>query len=143
MSDGIGYGDFACLGNPIIRTPTLMASPSKVSASRTSTSARRALRRGLADDRPPRVQVGGHGHILERERLSLKATTSAQALKSQAVRHRRLRQVAPRQTRTPISRAERGFDEVFIHGAGGIGQTYAGQWRGRSATRTSTRPSFA
>jgi len=63
--------------------------------------------------------------ILERERMSLKALTLAQALKSAGYATGifgkwHLGDEAPYQP------DQRGFDEVFIHGAGGIGQTYAG-----------------
>jgi arylsulfatase A-like enzyme len=63
--------------------------------------------------------------ILERERLSLTATTIAELLKSAGYATGmfgkwHLGDEAPYQP------DKRGFDEVYIHGAGGIGQTYPG-----------------
>jgi arylsulfatase len=63
--------------------------------------------------------------ILERERMSLKATTLAQLLKAAGYTTGifgkwHLGDEAAYQPE------KRGFDEVFIHGAGGIGQTYPG-----------------
>jgi arylsulfatase len=62
---------------------------------------------------------------MERERLTLKATTLAQVLKSVGYATGifgkwHLGDEAPYQP------GRRGFDEVFIHGAGGIGQAYPG-----------------
>jgi arylsulfatase len=63
--------------------------------------------------------------ILERERMSLKTLTIAQVLKSAGYTTGifgkwHLGDEAPYQP------DQRGFDEAFIHGAGGIGQTYPG-----------------
>jgi arylsulfatase len=63
--------------------------------------------------------------IYERERLSLKATTIAQVLKASGYTTGvfgkwHLGDSAPYQPN------RRGFDEVYIHGCGGIGQTYPG-----------------
>jgi arylsulfatase len=63
--------------------------------------------------------------IMERERLTLKATTIAQVLKSAGYTTGifgkwHLGDEADYQPN------RRGFDEVFIHGAGGIGQSYPG-----------------
>ena len=63
--------------------------------------------------------------ILERERLTLQATTLAQMLKSAGYATGifgkwHLGDEAEYQP------GRRGFDEVYIHGGGGIGQTYSG-----------------
>jgi arylsulfatase len=63
--------------------------------------------------------------IFERERMSLKTVTLAQMLKSAGYTTGifgkwHLGDQAPYQP------GQRGFDEVFIHGGGGIGQTYPG-----------------
>jgi arylsulfatase len=63
--------------------------------------------------------------INERERLSLKATTIAQVLKTAGYTTGifgkwHLGDAAPYQP------GRRGFDEVYIHGCGGIGQVYPG-----------------
>jgi arylsulfatase len=63
--------------------------------------------------------------IFERERLSLKATTLAQVLQSAGYATGIFGKwhLGDEPDRWPD---QRGFDEMFIHGAGGIGQTYAG-----------------
>ena len=63
--------------------------------------------------------------LLERERLTLKATTLAQVLRSAGYTTGIFGKWHLGDE--PKYRPDRrGFDEVFIHGAGGIGQTYAG-----------------
>jgi arylsulfatase len=63
--------------------------------------------------------------ILERERLTLQATTVAQALKGAGYRTGIFGKwhLGDEAEYRPD---QRGFDEVFIHGGGGIGQSYPG-----------------
>ena len=63
--------------------------------------------------------------ILERERLNLKATTVAQVLKSASYTTGIFGKwhLGDELDHWPN---KRGFDEMFIHGAGGIGQSYPG-----------------
>jgi arylsulfatase len=63
--------------------------------------------------------------IMERERMSLKATTIAQVLKSAGYTTGIFGKwhLGDEDAYQPN---HRGFDEVFIHGAGGIGQSYPG-----------------
>ena len=63
--------------------------------------------------------------ILERERLTLKATTLAQVLKSAGYTTGIFGKwhLGDEPDHWPD---KRGFDEMFIHGGGGIGQTYPG-----------------
>ena len=78
--------------------------------------------------------------LMERERMTLDAVTLAQVLKR-----------AGYTTGTfgkwhlgdeePYQPHNRGFDEVFIHGAGGIGQTYPGSCGDAPTTRILTPPS--
>lgn len=126
MADDVGYGDFSCLGNPIIQTPSVDAFAKQAvrftdfHVSPTCAPTRAALMTGRHE-----FKSGVTHTILERERLSLKATTLAQVLKSKGYATGvfgkwHLGDEADYQP------GRRGFDEVFIHGAGGIGQTYAG-----------------
>lgn len=126
MPDDVGYGDFACLGNPIIQTPAVDAFWKQsvrftdFHVSPTCAPTRAALLTGRHE-----FKNGVTHTILERERLTLQATTLAQVLQRTGYA-------------TGIfgkwhlgDEAEyrpdrRGFDEVFIHGGGGIGQTYPG-----------------
>lgn len=126
MADDIGYGDFSCLGNPIIQTPNVDAFAKQAvrftdfHVSPTCAPTRAALLTGRHE-----FKSGVTHTILERERLSLKATTLAQILKSKGYATGVFGKwhLGDEDAYQP---GQRGFDEVFIHGAGGIGQTYAG-----------------
>lgn len=126
MTDDQGYGDLACHGNPILKTPHLDRLHDEslrftdFHVSPTCAPTRSCLMTGRHEFR------NGVTHtILERERMPLSAFTLAQALKSAGYATGifgkwHLGDEAAYQPE------KRGFDEVFIHGAGGIGQSYAG-----------------
>ena len=126
ITDDQGYGELACHGNKIIRTPNLDSLHARsvrftdFHVSPTCAPTRASLMTGRHEFR------SGVTHTInERERLSLKATTIAQVLKLAGYTTGifgkwHLGDEAPRRP------DKRGFDEVFIHGAGGIGQTYRG-----------------
>ena len=126
ITDDQGYGDIAAHGNPVVRTPHLdrlrdqSVRLTEFHVSPTCSPTRAALMTGRHEFR------SGVTHtILERERLALSATTLPQLLK-----------VAGYTTgifgkwhlgdEDDYQPARRGFDRIFIHGAGGIGQTYPG-----------------
>ena len=126
LTDDQGYGDLGCHGNPVLKTPHLdrfyaeSVRFTEFHVSPTCTPTRSALLTGRHEFR------NGVTHTInERERLTLKATTIAQVLKT-----------AGYQTgifgkwhlgdEAPYQPDQRGFDECFIHGAGGIGQSYPG-----------------
>jgi arylsulfatase len=126
MPDDIGYGDYACLGNPVVRTPSVDAFKkesllfTQFQASPTCAPTRAALLTGRHEFR------NGVTHtIFERERMTLKATTLAQVLKSAGYATGIFGKwhLGDEDAYRP---EHRGFDEVYIHGGGGIGQTYAG-----------------
>src|ERR1041385_5355295 len=126
MTDDQGYGDLSWTGNPIIHTPQIDAFAKEsirftdFHVSPTCSPTRSALMTGRHESR------SGVTHtIFERERMSLKATTTAQVLKSAGYTTGifgkwHLGDEAPYQP------GRRGFNEVFIHGCGGIGQVYPG-----------------
>jgi arylsulfatase A-like enzyme len=126
LSDDQGYGDFSCHGNPILKTPNLDRLHDEAvrftdfHVSPTCAPTRSALITGRHEFR------NGVTHtIYERERLALKATTLAQVLQSAGYTTGifgkwHLGDEAEYQPN------RRGFDEVFIHGGGGIGQTFPG-----------------
>ena len=126
MTDDQGYGELACHGNPIVKTPNLdRLSRQSVrftdfQVSPTCAPTRSSLMTGRHEFR------SGVTHTIEeRERLSLKATTIAQVLKSAGYATGIFGKwhLGDEDAYQP---ERRGFDEVFIHGAGGIGQTYPG-----------------
>lgn len=126
LTDDQGYGDISAHGNPVLKTPNLdrlhregirftdfMVSP-------TCSPTRSALMTGRHEFR------NGVTHtILERERLTLSATTLAQVLKSAGYATGIFGKwhLGDEPDHWP---SRRGFDEMFIHGAGGIGQSYPG-----------------
>jgi arylsulfatase len=126
LTDDQGYGDLSCHGNPVLKTPNLDRLHDEgvrftdFHVSPTCSPTRAALMTGRHEFR------NGVTHtILERERLALKATTIAQVLQSAGYTTGifgkwHLGDEAAYQPN------RRGFDEVFIHGGGGIGQSYPG-----------------
>src|SRR5690242_5156737 len=118
LTDDQGYGDLSCHGNPILKTPNIDRLHDEgvrftdFHVSPTCSPTRSALMTGRHEFR------NGVTHtILERERLTLKATTIAQVLRSAGYRSGifgkwHLGDEAAYQPN------KRGFDEVFIHGAG-------------------------
>jgi arylsulfatase len=126
LTDDQGYGDLSCHGNPILKTPNIDRLHAEgvrfrdFHVSPTCSPTRAALMTGRHE-----FKNGVTHTILERERLALSATTIAQVLKRTGYTTGifgkwHLGDEAEYQPE------RRGFDEVFVHGAGGIGQTYAG-----------------
>ena len=102
LTDDQGYGDISRHGNPVLKTP------------------RSALMTGRHEFR------NGVTHTInERERLTLSAVTIAQVLKS-AGYSTGIFGKWHLWDEPQYQPNRRGFDEVFIHGAGGIGQSYPG-----------------
>jgi arylsulfatase len=126
MTDDQGYGDLGFTGNPILKTPNLDAFARQsvrftdFHVSPTCAPTRASLMTGRHEFR------SGVTHtIFERERLSLKATTLPQVLKTVGYTTGIFGKwhLGDEDAYQP---GQRGFDEVFVHGAGGIGQTYVG-----------------
>ena len=126
LTDDQGYGDMSCHGNPVLKTPNIdrlhdeSVRFTDFHVSPTCAPTRSALMTGRHE-----FNNGVTHTIFERERLTLKATTLAQVLKTAGYTTGifgkwHLGDEAEYQP------DQRGFDEVFIHGAGGIGQTYPG-----------------
>jgi len=124
ITDDQGYGPIGGHGHPWIRTPNLDTLHDKSTrfthflVSPTCAPTRAALMTG----RHP-MKNGVTHTILERERLTLDAITLPQVLKAAGYTSAifgkwHLGDEEPYQPH------HRGFDEAFIHGAGGIGQAY-------------------
>lgn len=125
ITDDQGKGDLSCLGNTVLKTPhldrlhSLSTRFTDFHVSPTCAPTRSAIMSGRHE-----FKNGVTHTILERERMALSTTTIAQML-----------QKAGYSTgifgkwhlgdEEPYQPHNRGFDEVFIHGAGGIGQAYA------------------
>jgi arylsulfatase len=126
LTDDQGYGDLSCHGNPILKTPNLDRLHDEgvrftdCHVSPTCSPTRAALMTGRHE-----FKNGVTHTILERERLTPAATTLAQVLKSAGYTTGIFGKwhLGDEPDCWPD---KRGFDEMFIHGAGGIGQSYAG-----------------
>lgn len=126
LTDDQGYGDLSVHGNPVLKTPHLdrmHAESLRFTSwhnSPTCAPTRSALLTGRHEFR------NGVTHtILERERLSPDSTTIAQVLKS-AGYHTGIFGKWHLGDDAAYQPGKRGFDEVFVHGGGGIGQSYPG-----------------
>ncbi len=126
LTDDQGYGDLSAHGNPILKTPHLDKLRSEslrfsdFVVSPTCAPTRSAILTGRHEFR------NGITHtILERERLDPKATTIAQVLKTAGYTTGIFGKWHLGDEPEYRPRA-RGFDEQFIHGGGGIGQSYPG-----------------
>ncbi|CAA6677808.1 MULTISPECIES: arylsulfatase [unclassified Lentimonas] len=126
MPDDAGYGDYACLGNPYIKTPTIDLFKDQSTlftqfhVSPKCGPSRAALMSGAHEFR------SGVTHtILERERMNLKMVTMADMLKTAGYTTGIFGKwhLGDDEAYRPENR---GFDETYIHGAGGIGQTFSG-----------------
>ncbi|MBM4017808.1 MAG: arylsulfatase [Planctomycetes bacterium] len=126
MTDDQGYGDLACTGNPVIKTPNIdrlygeAVRFTDFHVSPTCSPTRASLMAGRHE-----FKSGVTHTILERERLSPKAVTFPQLLTAAGYATGIFGKwhLGDEADRRPD---KRGFQETFIHGAGGIGQTYAG-----------------
>jgi len=126
LTDDQGYGDVSAHGNPILKTPNLdrlereSRSFTNFYVSPTCSPTRSALMTGRHEF------FNGVTHtIFERERLALDAVTVAEMLRGSGYATGIFGKwhLGDEERYQPD---RRGFDEVFIHGAGGIGQTYPG-----------------
>ncbi|HUT08951.1 MAG TPA: arylsulfatase [Thermoguttaceae bacterium] len=124
ITDDQGYGPVGRHGHPWIETPNLdelydrSVRFTRFLVSPTCSPTRSALMTG----RHP-MRNGVTHTILERERMALGATTLPQVLKS-AGYTTGIFGKWHLGDEEPYQPHRRGFDEAFIHGAGGIGQAY-------------------
>lgn len=126
ITDDQGYGDISAHGNPILKTPNLDRLHDEgvrftdFHVSPTCAPTRAVLMTGRHEFR------NGVTHtIFERERLTLDAVTLVQTLKTAGYTTGIFGKwhLGDEPEYWPSAR---GFDEMFIHGAGGIGQSYPG-----------------
>ena len=126
MTDDLGYGDLACHGHPFIKTSNLdklYAQSTRFTdfhVSPTCAPTRSALMSGRAP-----FKNGVTHTILERERLAISATTIAEVLKTAGYSTGIFGKwhLGDADAYQPD---RRGFDEVFIHGSGAIGESFPG-----------------
>lgn len=126
MTDDQGYGDLGCHGHPFLKTPNLdklHAQSTRFTSFNASPSCS-PTRSALMSGQLP-FKNGVTHTILERERMALSATTIAEVLKRAGYTTGIFGKwhLGDEDAYQPD---QRGFDEVFIHGGGGIGQSYPG-----------------
>jgi len=126
MTDDQGMGDLSCLGNTVLRTPNLdrfyelSTRFTDFHVSPTCAPTRSAIMSGRHEFR------NGVTHtIKERERMALSTTTFPELLQNAGYATGIFGKwhLGDEDEYQPYNR---GFGEVFIHGAGGIGQSYPG-----------------
>ena len=126
LSDDQGYGDLGAHGNPVLKTPNLDQLRSQsvrftdFQVSPTCSPTRSALLTGRHE-----FKNGVTHTILERERMALGAVTLTEQLQK-AGYHTGIFGKWHLGDEAEYQPNKRGFDEVYIHGAGGIGQSYPG-----------------
>ena len=129
MTDDQGMGDLSCMGNTILRTPHLdrfyeqSTRFADFQVSPTCAPTRGAMMSG----RPP-FEVGITHTILQRERLALDVITFPQALQQAGYKTGLFGKwhLGDDEDYLPQNR---GFHEVLMHGAGGIGQYAHGDFQ--------------
>ena len=126
MTDDQGMGDLSCMGNEVLRTPNLdefYARSTRFTdfhVSPTCAPTRSAIFSGRHEFR------NGVTHtIKERERMALSTTTFPRLLRGTGYETGIFGKwhLGDEDAYQPYNR---GFSETFIHGAGGIGQSYEG-----------------
>lgn len=126
MTDDQGMGDLSCMGNPVLKTPQLdrfhamstrftdfHVSPTCAPTRSAILSGRHEFRNGVTHT------------IKERERMALSTRTFPDLLRESGYATGIFGKwhLGDEDAYQPYNR---GFSEVFIHGAGGIGQSYPG-----------------
>jgi arylsulfatase len=126
LTDDQGYGDLGRHGNPVIQTPHLdrfydeSVRFTDFCVSPTCSPTRSSIMTGRHE-----FKSGVSHTAFGRERLSLKATTVAQVLKS-AGYHTGIFGKWHLGDEDAYQPNRRGFDESLVHGAGAIGQNFGG-----------------
>jgi len=128
MTDDQGMGDLSCMGNKVVKTPNIDSFYQKSTrfteyhVSPTCAPTRAALMSGNHEFR-----AGVTHTILERERMALDIYTLPQALQSAGYKTGLFGKwhLGDGEEYLPQNR---GFDEVLMHGAGGIGQVRLGDF---------------
>ena len=122
LTDDQGMGDLSCMGNDLLKTPHLdefhvqSTRFTDYHVSPTCSPTRAALMSGC---RP--FDVGVSHTVLQRERMSLDVVTLPQALKSAGYNTGLFGKWHLGDSPEYLPQ-NRGFDEVLMHGSGGIGQ---------------------
>ncbi|EMI17257.1 arylsulfatase A, partial [Rhodopirellula maiorica SM1] len=128
LTDDQGMGDLSCMGNIVLQTPhidRLYQQSTRLTDFQVSPTCA-PTRSALMSGRPP-FKVGVTHTIRQRERMTLDVYTLPQALQSAGYATGLFGKwhLGDEPAYLPQNR---GFDEVLMHGAGGIGQTNLGDF---------------
>ena len=132
LTDDQGMGDLSCMGNPYLKTPhldRLHAIGSRFTdfhVSPTCSPTRAALMSGRHE-----FEVGVTHTIYQRERLAPEVITIAEALRRSGYTTGLFGKWHLGDDEAYLPQ-QRGFDEVLMHGAGGIGQFQWGDFQENS-----------
>lgn len=126
LTDDQGYGDLSMHGNPVLKTPNIdkLGSESLRFTNWHNSPSCSATRSALLTGRHE-FRNGVTHTYLERERMNLNATTIAQVLGKSGYRTGIFGKWHLGDEDAYLPNA-RGFDETFIFGCGGIGQSWPG-----------------
>lgn len=135
LTDDQGMGDLSCMRNPILKTPHIDKMYAKSTrftdfqVSSTCTPTRAAIMSG----RPP-FEVGISHTIMQRDRLAPAVITFPQALQKAGYKTGLFGKwhLGDDEHYRP---QKRGFDEVLMHGAGGIGQYSFGDFKPNASNK--------
>jgi len=134
ITDDQGMGDLSCTGNPYLKTPNLdrlHAQGTRFTdfhVSPACSPTRAALMSGRHE-----FEVGVTHTILQRERLAPGVVTLAEALRRAGYATGLFGKWHLGDEKAYLPR-QRGFDEVLMHGSGGIGQFIYGDFKENSGT---------
>ncbi len=123
MTDDQGYGDLGCHGNPIIKTPNLDVLHSQSTrltnfhVDPTCSPTRSSLMTGRYSSRTGVWHTIMGRSLLRRDEVTLADVFAASGYRTGVFGKWHLGD------NYPFRPQERGFDEVLVHGGGGIGQT--------------------
>lgn len=135
LADDQGMGDLSCMGNPILKTPHLdrfHAQSTRFTDFQVSPTCA-PTRSALMSGRRP-FEVGVSHTILQRERMALDVVTLPQTLKTVGYSTALFGKwhLGDEAEYRPQNR---GFDEVLMHGSGGIGQYQFGDFKANMTNR--------
>ncbi|MGB0743157.1 MAG: arylsulfatase [Opitutales bacterium] len=135
LTDDQGKGDLSCLGNPLLKTPhldRLHAQSTRFTDFHVSSTCS-PTRAALMSGRFP-FEVGVSHTVLQRERLALGVVTLPEALQAAGYKTGLFGKwhLGDGPEYLPQNR---GFDEVLMHGAGGVGQRRWGDFHVNSKNR--------
>jgi len=126
ITDDQGYADISSHGHPLLKTPNLdkLRSQSMSFESFHASPTCAPTRSAIMSGRDP-FYVGVTHTVLERERMALNVPTLAEMLRDNGYSTGIFGKwhLGDEAAYRPD---KRGFEEVFMHGAGGIGQSYGG-----------------